>query len=660
MRRALPLLLLLAGCDQCQQNPAAPPGNLDRVSDAVLVIGDNGHAYVVTANPELQGLRVRDLTANAFLQAPNLFFPATIATGPATTRLAAAPDLGTRVFALDADLDQVRVVRTVETGFEAAFVPVGDPVAVGPAPSGIGAFHDGDVVELWVALPEESAVQVVTIELATSAVVDDERVELPEGAHPDEIGVDPFGDAVVVTDASLASVHVIARAERALDRSLDVGGPQGKVAVGVVDVGDGLAPVALVLSREKAAAHLVRLFRPGFREPRYEVRGGVELPAFPMAAYVPDQREPQVTVCCRGLSSESVNRGEATDAWAAVGMANGRVLYLSLAAPTDDPARRLVRLIDDDPAGVSGSVDLNATPTLWAPPPGAVACSQGCGSGFVCDPNSETCVRDRRPTVRVEPRDTFGAPPFVELVPSAEQLLLTWEGALPGLSGVRCEVTLLSSGAALVVTAVEPAARGAQLGDYGVITSADFVAGCAERVIRAEIVALEGSTVTLAGDDFENGIDPTDRLCLQQPGEKRLTVEARDAFVVVNRAGDFLGRLGFDGEVEIAGGAVTVEPNPNGLPERGSRLAVPLDPHVTPIGLSLSEAPGRLGTGGFGAAGLLPTAIVGGLVDFRTPQIPQRTARRMVITTAADGQVSNTMFVCDEAETIARACQDVR
>ena len=57
------------------------------------------------------------------------------------------------------------------------------------------------------------------------------------------------------------------------DRSLVLRAPAAELSAGIVDVGDGLAPVVLVLSRDANEVALVRLFRAGFREERYAVLG---------------------------------------------------------------------------------------------------------------------------------------------------------------------------------------------------------------------------------------------------------------------------------------------------------------------------------------------------------------------------------------------------
>ena len=84
---ALGLLAVAADCQQCQTVAGARRGNVDRVADATLVTGSDGHAYLVTTNPELEHLRILDLTSERFVDSPNRFFPASVPVGPETRRI---------------------------------------------------------------------------------------------------------------------------------------------------------------------------------------------------------------------------------------------------------------------------------------------------------------------------------------------------------------------------------------------------------------------------------------------------------------------------------------------------------------------------------------------------------------------------------------------
>lgn len=635
---ALALASMAATCEQCQ--PVSDPriGNVDRTTDAVLVTGSDGHAYLVSAHPELEHLRVLDLTTERFLDAPNRFFPASVPVGPSTRRLAAAPTDGTRIYALDAALDLVQVVRTVDDEGP-AFSRVGEGIDTGRAPADLAVWRDGAAVELWVTLPDATptAGAVQLLDAASGAEL--ARIALPDGARPDAVEVEPTGARVVVTDAARSTVHVIDRALRALERSVDVGGPSAALAVGVVDVGDGMAPVALVGRRDRAEVALVRLYREGFREEGAALYGRAELPSLALALYVPDHRD-SVTVCCRGLSDEAVDAGEATDAWGAAALASGDLLYLALAAPTADATRRLVRIIDDDLEGLAGAVDLNAEEAIWVPMAGG---------------------EDRRPIeVTLTAQDTWGAPPFVELVASTETPLLTWEGALPGLDAVGGDYTK-STG--VFTAGVDVQALGARVGDWAAFTVADL--DCAGRTLEAPITALAGAAVeVLRGLD---GLDMDDENCIEQDGTT-LAVLAAQAFLVELADGTSPGRLNLvDGDPEsvvlLPGAALTMNAAAAGLPLRGSKLSLPLHPHVTPMGLAMSKPYSSRGDGGFGSAGLLPTAIVGAEMD-----IPDEAtdgtmrARRMVVGTGSPDASTGLfeLFVCDEAETTPSLCSVFR
>ncbi len=635
---ALALGSAAATCEQCEQVSDPRIGNVDRGTDAVVVTGTDGHAYVVTAHPELEHLRVLDLTTERFVDAPNRFFSVSVPVGPSTRRLAVATGDGTRVYALDGAIDAVQVVRTVDDAGP-AFSRVGDDVVTGRAPADLAAWAGDGAVELWVTLPDATPTA-GAVQVLDAAGVELTRIALPDGARPDAVDVEPTGARVVVTDAALSSVHVIDRALKTLERSVDVGGPSGAVATGVVDVGDGLAPVALVARRDRAEVALVRLFRAGYREDGAALYGRAELPSLPLTLYVPDHRG-SATVCCRGLSDEAVAAGEATAAWGAAALATGDVFYVALAAPTADPTRRLVHMVDDDLEGLGSLVDLNTEETIWVPTAGG---------------------EDRRPVeVALSARDTWGTPPAVEIVGSGEAPLLTWEGAIPGLEAVggASENAYL---AGVFSAAIDVQAAGARVGDRALFAVDQLPLDCEGRALEAPITAISGATVeVLRGLD---GLDEDDEGCIARGSGTTLTVLVAQAFVVELADGTSPGRLNLvegdaENELLLPGAALTMKAAAAGLPLRGSLLSIPLDPHVTPLGLALSKAYNPRGGGGFGTAGLLPTSIVGGEMDIPDEETGGTLrARRMVVTTAAPDGSSGLfeLFVCDEAETVPSLC----
>lgn len=649
---ALGLLAVAADCESCQPTANVRQGNIDRPGDAVLVNGDDGHTYAILSNPELGHLRVLDLTIESFVPAPNRFFPLSVPAGVETRRLAVAPGDDTRVYGLDMGADQVFMVRAVEDGKE-PWLRLGETVATGRAPADLGAFRSGDQVELWVSLPDEAAVEILGLDAVTGEATGQlARIALPAGSRPADVAVDPFGDSVVVADAALPLVHVLRRDTRALDRSLDVGGPVSDLAMGVVDIGDGEAPVVLASRTDANVVVALRLFRPGFREDRYEVLGSAEVPALPLVGYVPDLRE-SVTVCCRGfpdaLPADTEDATietffdedtDATDAWAAVATADGKVVYLALAAPADGDT--VVRLIDKDPAPLSLRV-VEEDDETWRPEQGD---------------------EPRAPVPVLTATDDFGDPPFVPLIPAPETLTLVWQGELPSLTDVS---GTLAGGDTFTAQAADLEELGARAGDIATLGAADEPAGCEEPHV-APILAVDGASVTLLVGP--GGLTDEDALCLAQGGAVSITVAAGDAFVVTGGDGSFLGRLtvggqGPGGELALPGAVLTLEPSPAGPPqETGSTLLVPIDPRLGIIDLDLSDTFSTLGTGGFGAAGYMPVAIVGGEMDFPSPDATTTIrARRMLIATGSfsfEASGLNTVFVCDEAETVPALCEEFR
>ncbi len=645
------MFVVAADCDQCQDITDPRRGNVDRVSDVVVVDAPDGHSYAVFANPELLHLRVLDLTTGRFLRAPNRFFPLSVAVGSETRTLAVAVDRTTeavdptRVFALDNADDTVFVVATADdTG---PIFTVQAEVPVPRAPGALAAIRDGDVTILAVTSPRDGAMALVSIDDAgavSGTATVDLRANGRDDAQPESVVASTTGTAFIVGDAVRGEVSVI-EVDAALTvtdvRHVDVLGPVSALAAGIVDVGDGLAPVVVALRSDVPAVMLVRLHREGFREERVALLGGAALPSLPIAAYVPDARPSAapVTVCCRGLSAERVAAGEATASFAGVTLADGRLLYVQLAASHIDGAalpdgRTVVRLVDDDAAPLSApdGVDLNTSPELWVPADG----------GFAF-----------RPTITLTAVDNFGTPPLIPLLSAGASLLLVWEGELPrarALTGAFSPATrgFDSDGNLL--------ARDVRAGDIARLIPESQRLDCAS-AFEARILDVTALHVTLAmegdvGDDplaspFITVADATS--CLQGAGDVRLTVVAGDAFVVTEGARD-LGRLRFtdddENTVDLPGVRLTIAQAAAGKPLRNSRLAIPFDAHVLPLGLDIPAVAGN--------AGRVPTSITGGTVTIPDAQnvgeaIP---ARRMVMTAGGNSiGVAAEVFTCDEAET---------
>ncbi|MBM4281037.1 MAG: hypothetical protein FJ137_09845 [Deltaproteobacteria bacterium] len=670
----LGLSAVAADCQQCQPPPPPSRGNLDRVADVVLVDALDGHGYAIAANPELEHLRVLDLTDGRFVVGPNRFFPLSVPTGPSTRQLATAvvvEDDGVahaeprRVFALDTALNVVQVVNVVDD--DAGVVPfsVAALLPTGRAPVDVAALVHGDVTTVAVAVPGATDADGGQLELSTllaGAPVDGDApvvIPLPAGSHPTAVVADPLGRAFVVADGLLPQLHVVERADNggfALVRSLDLGAPTSALSAGVVDIGDGLAPVVVALGANRPAIFVARLFRPGFREDRYAVLGGAALPALGLTAAVADARPGEQpagstgpTVCCRGLSADRVAAGEATAAFAAVHQADGALVYVQLAAARVDdlvlpPGRWVVRLVDDDAAGPQApdDVDLNADPDLWVPAEGGEAL---------------------RPVVALATVDNFGSPPVVALLPAGAALTLTWEGDLPGLTSLRGAV---AAGSGTFNALVDVGARDGRAGDVARLAPSAPLSGCDDSH-RARILAVDGATVAVAVEGDGTGAEPALSAvvvtsCLQGAGDVRLSVEAQGAFVVTGLA-DVAARLlpVDEGEPDVAAGTALPLPGaqltvttPAGRPRPGSALRVPLDPHVTTLGLDLSAAGIA---GGFGQAGLLPTGLAIGTIAISDASSDDTDAvidaRRMVLSTASTDTSSGLplLFTGDEAET---------
>lgn len=664
------MLAAVVGLGACNQTTVQPVrGNLDRVTDIVVVNAGDGHSYTVTANPDLQHLRIVDMTTGAFVRAPNRFFP--LSPASAATELTVAVDATTtttdasRVFGLDPTTDTVDIVHVVDAVDDPeAFAIVGQ-FNTGRAPADISAVRLPTTTLVAVTMPEAGAVEVYTLDDVHTATLLT-TVALPDGAVPDRIVADPLGAAFVVGDAVRGALYLLEPnadgSDVVLVRTLEIAGPTGALGAGIVDVGDGQAPVVLALHADRAAATLVRLFRRGYPEDRYAVLAEAELPNIAVAAYIPDVRSTAAatTVCCVGLSAGQVAAREASAAWGGVLLADGRLLYVQLAASTIDglnlgDTRRALRLFDNDPAPPGAGVDAEATAA-------AIALAEANDAENDDDSDDEVIFielninttanlwvpveggDDRRPLVEFAAVDNFGTPPLVPLLPESTTLLLTWEGDVPVASGLSASLA-----DAVVTTDVDLSARSVRVGDVARLSLVEPVDGCDESA-RATIVAVAGTTLTLAVSEIPDDValSASAQACLSG-SPLRLTVEARDAFIVED-AVTFWQRLAFGEALALPGRTLSVTPSTSGLPLPGSKLSLPLSARTRTMGLDLA--------GDFDARALVPTAIAGGTIvipdvnsDVDDATIP---ARRMVVSAGSvDARLAQSrLFTFDEAETV--------
>ena len=636
------------GCNTCEPPPQPAQGNIDRPGDVVVVTPpDQDHTYAIISNPEIEQLRVFDVTLlpeGGFVRAPNVFFPLSILTGPATSDLSAPKGLPSRVLALDSADDELIVIRTVAGDGEPAFTRVGEAIAVSDEPAAMDAALIDDALVVFVSLPEAGAIEAITLDPETAAETARELIALPEGARPGDVAVDPTGTTVVVTDAvkpTVALVHVADGVAAAEVRTIDVGGPTRRVAVGQVELPDGYAPVAVVLRRDASEIAALRLYREGFREERYALLGRAEMPGVPTAAYVPDAfaaGEAAPVVCCQGLRAEHIEAGESTPAWAAVAAADGIVYYVSLAAPSVGDGPRVVRTIDANEAPPGASIDPNTGDTLWIVPAGATS---------------------PRPVVTVTASTDFGSPPFVPYLPTppeaAESLLLTWEGALPGLRAVPAEY----DDGALYLTAGDLLDLDVRGGDRVEIALSDPPAGCPD-AFDARIVGRDAGAVAVArsGDDETPALSADDEDCIEEGGDLTATVRAGGSFTVESNLRGPLPRLYFTGapdvdedetRVVMAGTIVTLAPGAAGLPAPDSVQVVPLSGNVLPVVVHLSRQP-LDDDDGFGDLARQPIAMAGGPMKVPSGEEGEGApefvdARRILLVTPAR------LFTFDEGET---------
>ncbi len=627
-RFCLPLLLaLFAGCDiaGCDQEPPVPSGELDRLGDIVLVRPPDaaaGRSFVVVTNPEIQQLRVFDVLERRFVPAPNVFFPLSARTGPATRRLAVSPVDQRFVFALDGALDLLQAVAMVPTveidedSVAPAFTTAG-VFETGRAPADVAVWSSGLEGELplaFVTLPQQSALQVLALDLDAGTTSAELLVDLGEGSRPNRVAVDPTGDAVVVTDAALDSVAIVrVRPEggagplAALDRRIDVGGPTNEVTIGRVDPGGGLAPLALVALRDRPVIAALRMFRFG-REDRYELLGSAEIPSPVAALYVPDQLRERPSACCPELKDGEETQDPPTFAWAAVTTTNGWLYYVRLDAADGG----LVRLIDlGQPLAEAPEESLR-----WEPAAGGEA---------------------RQPDVDVVAIDNFGDPPFVPLLREdalAAEITLTFEATPPGAGNRRAQLVDSGDGFALeVVPASVPFEQlDVQAGDEIVVDTSDRGGSCPAS-ISMTVASISADTVAVSG------VDSGDAACLSQGGELRFTLFAVGDFLVRTLDDGYQGRLPVrpaTSSLDVPFFRISVTESAAGAPLRGSVISIQATQGIEPVAMFLAR-PSTFRGGGIGFDALLPQAMVGGPVRIRDVEGGTFDSTRMFLATGTGG-----------------------
>lgn len=629
------VLLGASACDllACDREPPAPSGDLDRMGDAVLITppGEGTErSFVVVTNPEIQQLRVFDVLEGAFVSAPNVFFPLSARTGPATRRLAVAPlteDATTQrwLFAVDSAgsfvqvLDMTADVEVDEDTVAPRFTTHA-VVETAPGPSDVAVWipEEGPAL-LFVPLPEQGELQVLTVDLAADAPEGEEvaRIDLGEGSVPARVAVDPTGDAVVVTDAALPSVAVVRVDTLEVDRRLEVGGPTDHIAIGRLDPGDGLAPLALVGLRDRPEVAALRLFRPGFREDRYEVLGTTGVPRPVTALYVPRQDRPNPRACCPLVTERSADdEGDPeapTFAWGAVGTANGSLLYVRFDAPRgpgfdgDQPGTEsLVRPIDLDSPDPRVLEELDSDQIYSGEGP-----------------------ENRRPSLAIEAVDNFGTPPAFPFMGST-QVDLVYEGSPPGAAERRAELVPADGGYALELTpgALPFEERDVRVGDAVEADTSGRGGSCPAQAFF-EVAAVEGDTV------FVSGVSAEEAACASA-GAVTVTFFASGDFTVTTDEG-YQGRVPLEPErtaFELPGFVLLLQSAPAGPPGRGSAFRVTLTQGLTPAIVELSRQ-SDFTAGGFGQSAALPVAIVGGPANVRLSEGEVIATTRMYVATGA-------------------------
>ncbi|MCP4501596.1 MAG: hypothetical protein GY822_16685 [Deltaproteobacteria bacterium] len=611
------------GCDESVNDPAT--GNIDRIADAVFVQPDSDavprQSFVLMTNPDLEQVRIFDAYEHRFVRAPNVYFPLSIPVGVSTRKLAVAPKNHSLVFALDGAEDKIYVIRTDDQG-GAPFTLVDDVnIQTSRTPADIAASTTETGIRLFLSYPDDGEVVVMHLETGAKETTIEATLSLFDGARPNILEVDPTEDALLIGDALSELLTVVRLEDLVIDRVLDVGGAVQHISTGLLDPGDGLAPIALLTLRDKPEATALRLFRPTHREDRYAVLGRIELPAPGAVSYLPHQLERELTtstVCCPILPVAN----EATTAWGAVLTSTGLLYYVRFDGETEDGARGRFRLIDIDADAPS------VESSTWTPPEGSNAEA----------PLLLTSLLTELPTPAYIPYSSPGDVQFV------------WEGAL---NGANDDVATVETGGDLIefVRDIQQARPGDTL-VFNIDERVGIDGACDDFVddgLEKEIIGVESARILDVGI-----LTSAERNCLTVGGSFTASIHVDNAFLATSSTRGSLGRLslqetvGVDPDVVEADGFVfSVENDGNPLP-RGGILQVRLEQNISPLSLGLSDPASNTNASGFGRGALFPRAIVGGEVSVPgLDEEPDLHTRRVYLVTG-----TGSLLTFNETETL--------
>lgn len=648
---SMALSVVAIASTSCTQTAVSTSNNLEKPSDVVLIRapspdGSQEHSYVVVSNPDIEQLRILDLSTGTFLVAPNGYFPLSVRVGPATRRLASAAG---HVFALDSVEGKVYVIRTAEDAQGPAFSVV-ETFAVPRAAAGMAAVtrsDDPNHALVFVTVPDTGTIQCFDVDTATGTVTATAAATLKNGLRPSEITVAVDENLVLVTDSARGTITGlrISDAQTALAEAvtagetglwpilqiIDASGPLSRISTGYLPINGSVVPVAAAIRRDASEVTLWRI--DGGDEQPFQIVGRLALPASPLTLYIPDQR-PESSVISPGACCSTFEEEQESTSWFAVTSASGSIYYVHVNVASEAlDSKPYLSFFDTDTVGPSARVtgDLNTNPVLWAPAEG--------GDAF-------------RPTMTltaIENSDVLAERGTTPFLPNAASLVLTYEGTLPLASHVATSLQDQGNQEAIltVLGGLTWQERDVQENDVVVLqgTARDAAQSCnvhgtvnrldGHNVFLSEITGDVSACVSLLNDDSANGGAAVD-----------VVVTAKEAFSVVEDSGTYFGRVRLQsgaadpvasGEtLELPEMRVTLQAAASGKPLAGSRLLLPIDGRNTPAELTLSRQ-STLGTVGFGAAGALPGALVGGevLVAGATAGTVEARRRMIVASNAA-------------------------
>ena len=305
-----------------------------RASDAILIPCDPyelnaTHSCLVFASSYSRKLVVYDATAEAWVLAPNGFFPLPIRVGPGTHRLAkvlSANDKFPFFLALDQAIPALFAVQAFpdkdkkRRGF---FTPQEQKLDKSLRPYQIAAWQGESHVFVLLSYRDDKSIGILALDPLTG-VLDPQiqPIKIPVGQRPSQIVIDADRKFALISDEESGILHKLDLSNikdilknpslAVFSPSINIGTPADKIYLQKRDFGEGLKSYVVAFKTGKKELRLINI-------DDNKISSTKALDAYPQAAYFPDEKsEP----CCEKSNKSADNRH-----WIAVADIKGRMTY---------------------------------------------------------------------------------------------------------------------------------------------------------------------------------------------------------------------------------------------------------------------------------------------------------------------------------------------